>query len=72
MLANKNHLAPGDLIVFNKLLSEYDMDHIGIVVDRIDNILTCSEGNIEDKPILIDREINSNINSIIRIGGIND
>ena len=47
LLANKNHVAPGDLIVFNKLLSEYDMDHIGIVVDRIDSILTCSEGNIE-------------------------
>ncbi|MBA3238338.1 MAG: CHAP domain-containing protein [Parachlamydiaceae bacterium] len=58
---------PGDLVIFDKLLSENFLDHIGIVLncDIKDNFINTSEGNIDEATGLFKRPIDKTIRGYI-------
>lgn len=52
---------PGDLVIYNKLVSDQDLDHIGIVLENAPGYLVTAEGNVENKTGLFKREKNETI-----------
>lgn len=40
---------PGDIVLFDRLVSDSPLDHIGIVIDVTQPYLLCAEGNVEDR-----------------------
>lgn len=41
----------GDIVIFEKLLSEFSYDHIGVVLSCDDNYIQVAEGNLDNKNI---------------------
>jgi hypothetical protein len=57
----------GDIILFNRLIEDKDLDHIGIVVDVSANIVTTAEGNFHNRSGVFKRPLGENINGYIRL-----
>lgn len=61
----------GDIVIFEKLLSDHSHDHIGIVLACDDNQIMVAEGNIDNKNVsgVLYRNRSHCILGYIRIGG---
>ncbi|MDY7011019.1 MAG: CHAP domain-containing protein [Planctomycetota bacterium] len=57
----------GDIILFNRLIEDKDLDHIGIVVAVNPNGVTTAEGNFHNKSGLFERSLVENVNGYIRL-----
>ena len=58
---------PGDIVIFDKIMSELEMDHVGIVIESFNNKIMTAEGNFFNKSGIFTREKNKQIKGYIRI-----
>ena len=58
---------PGDLVLYDKLLSESELDHIGIIIENKSNYLLTVEGNVNNMTSIFKREKNNKIRGYIRL-----
>lgn len=58
---------PGDIILFNRLIEDKELDHVGIVIDVAGNSLTTAEGNVYNKTGIFERSLENNVNGFIRL-----
>jgi hypothetical protein len=61
---------PGDIILFDRLLEDKDLDHIGIVVDVTRRVVVTAEGNVRNKSGIFERPLGVNTNGYIRLAGL--
>jgi hypothetical protein len=57
----------GDIILFNGLIEDKDLDHIGIVVAVNAETITTAEGNFHNRSGVFQRPLAENINGYIRL-----
>jgi hypothetical protein len=57
----------GDIILFDRLIEEKDLDHVGIVVAVHDDTITTAEGNFHNRSGVFQRPLADNINGYIRL-----
>jgi len=73
----RNHLllAPGavpevgDIVLFDGLLQEGPLDHLGVVVGVGPDSMTTAEGNVHNRAGVFARRLDSHINSYVRLAG---
>jgi hypothetical protein len=58
---------PGDLVLFDHLIEDVNLDHIGIVVAVNDAILTTAEGNFHNRSGVFERPATDQIHGYIRL-----
>ena len=58
---------PGDIVLFDQLISEHSLDHMGVVIENTDTYIICSEGNINNQTNIVKRTKDIKINSYIRL-----
>jgi hypothetical protein len=58
---------PGDLVLYDTLLSDFELDHIGIVLENNSNYLLTAEGNINNMTGIFKREKNNKIRGYVRL-----
>ncbi len=61
--------AVGDVVLFDRLLEETPLDHMGIVVAVGAGSITTAEGNVRNRAGVFTRRLNSHINSYVRLAG---
>lgn len=68
-VANDPHRSPepGDIVLFNRLIEDKDMDHVGIVISVSANTMTTAEGNFHNRSGVFERSLTENINGFIRL-----
>jgi hypothetical protein len=57
----------GDIVLFNRLIEDKDLDHIGIVVAVNTDTVTTAEGNFHNRSGVFQRPLAANINGYIRL-----
>ncbi|MBA4749343.1 MAG: CHAP domain-containing protein [Alphaproteobacteria bacterium] len=57
----------GDLVIYNKLVSGQELNHIGIVLESTHDSLVTAEGNVENKTGIFKRRKNETIAWYINI-----
>lgn len=57
----------GDIVVYDALVSENPHDHIGIVLDYRDGVLTTAEGNVDNRSGIFQRDAVDKVNGYVRI-----
>lgn len=58
---------PGDLILFDKLIEDKELDHIGIVLEVYQNYIITSEGNYHNCTGIFKRRKDSTMRGFIRL-----
>ena len=58
---------PGDIVLFDQLISEHSLDHMGVVIENTGTYIICSEGNINNQTNIVKRTKDIKINSYIRL-----
>lgn len=58
---------PGDLILYDRIVSDSELDHIGIVLENKNSYLITAEGNVNNMTGIFKREKNNNIRGYIRL-----
>ena len=58
---------PGDIVLFDQLISEHNLDHMGVVIENTGTYIICSEGNINNQTNIVKRTKDVKINSYIRL-----
>lgn len=58
---------PGDIVIFDRIMSEHELDHIGIVLDASDCSLTTAEGCYHNRSGIFERDIDETIRGYIRL-----
>jgi len=58
---------PGDLVVFNKIISVLPSDHIGVLLENNETHFLVAEGNVNNRSGIFRRNKSKNINCLIRI-----
>lgn len=58
---------PGDIVLFDRLLENALLDHIGIVVAVQPGRIITAEGNVNNRSGVFDRPLDSHINGYIRL-----
>jgi hypothetical protein len=61
--------AVGDIALFDRLLEEKPLDHLGVVVGVGPDNITTAEGNVYSRGGLFTRRLDSHINSYVRLAG---
>lgn len=61
--------AVGDIVLFDRLLNETPLDHMGVVVGVGAGSITTAEGNVRNRAGLFTRRLDSHINSYVRLAG---
>lgn len=61
--------ALGDIVLFDRLLEETPLDHMGVVVGVGAGSMTTAEGNVRNRAGLFTRWLDSHINSYVRLAG---
>jgi hypothetical protein len=56
---------PGDLVLYDRLLSDSELDHIGVVLENNSNYLLTAEGNVNNMTGIFKREKNNKIRGYI-------
>ena len=59
----------GDIVIFDRLLEEKPLDHLGIVLGVSANSITTAEGNVNNRGGIFTRKLDAHINSYIRLAG---
>lgn len=57
----------GDIVLFNRLLEDTELDHIGIIIAVNSTTLTTAEGNYYNRSGIFQRSLTTNINGFIRL-----
>jgi hypothetical protein len=57
----------GDIVLFDRILEDTSLDHIGIVVGVGSDVITTAEGNVHNRGGIFTRRLNVHINSFIRL-----
>jgi hypothetical protein len=57
----------GDIVLFNHLIEDVDLDHIGVVVAVNATTITTAEGNFHNRSGVFERPLVDNINGYIRL-----
>ena len=57
----------GDIVIYDRVFNNQEHDHIGIVLEKLENSILVAEGNIHNKSRLIERPIDKHIRGYIRI-----
>lgn len=60
---------PGDIILFDRLLEDKDLDHIGVVVGVTRRVVVTAEENVRNKSDIFERPWGANTNGYIRLAG---
>lgn len=58
---------PGELVIYDRLLSDSELDHIGIVLENNTNYLLTAEGNVENMTGIFRREKDYKIRGYIKL-----
>lgn len=58
---------PGDLVLYDKLVSDSELDHIGIILENHGRYLVTAEGNVNNMTGVFNREKNNNIRCYINL-----
>ena len=66
-LSNELSPQPGDLVLFDNLIENVELDHIGIVIEVKDNYIITSEGNYHNAAGIFNRTKDSTIRGYIRL-----
>jgi hypothetical protein len=61
--------AVGDIVLFDELLEQKPLDHIGVVVGVGPDSITTAEGNVHNRGGVFTRRRDRYINSYVRLGG---
>ena len=61
--------AVGDIVLFDGLLQEGPLDHVGVVVGVGPDSMTTAEGNVHNRAGVFARRLDSHINSYVRLAG---
>lgn len=69
LLAPAQTPAIGDIVLFDRLLEDKPLDHIGIVVGVGSDVITTAEGNVHNRGGIFTRRLDGHINSLIRLAG---
>ena len=59
----------GDIVLFDHLLEDKPLDHLGVVVGVGSDSLTTAEGNVHNRGGVFTRRLDKHINSYVRLGG---
>ncbi|MGV8949310.1 MAG: CHAP domain-containing protein [Candidatus Paracaedibacter sp.] len=58
---------PGDLVLYDRLLSDSELDHIGIILENNSHYLLTAEGNVNNMTGIFKRKKNHKIRGYIRL-----
>lgn len=58
---------PGDLVLYDKLLSSSELDHIGVILENKGSYLLTAEGNVDNMTGIFKRKKNNNIRCYINL-----
>lgn len=59
--------AVGDIVIFDRLLEDKPLDHLGVVVDVGPDSITTAEGNVHNRGGVFTRRLDHHINSYVRL-----
>ena len=57
----------GDIILFDRMIEDRNLDHMGVVVDVAAEVVTTAEGNFHNRSGVFERPLTRNINGYIRL-----
>lgn len=57
----------GDIVLYDRVFENKEHDHIGIVLEKIDDYLIVAEGNVSKVSAIVKRRIDDHIRAYIRI-----
>ena len=57
----------GDIVLFNRLIEDKDLDHMGIVVGVATDRITTAEGNVYNRAGIFGRPLGTHINGYVRL-----
>jgi hypothetical protein len=60
---------PGDIVLFDHLIEDRDLDHIGIIVAVKGSVVVTAEGNVYNKSGVFERPLGLKTNGYIRLAG---
>ena len=58
---------PGDIVLYDRVFENREHDHIGIIIESLENSLLVAEGNVDNRSGIIERPIDEHIRAYIRI-----
>lgn len=58
---------PGDLVLYDRVFEDKEHDHIGIVLEHLDNKMMVAEGNFNNVSAIVERDLDEHIRGFIRI-----
>jgi len=58
---------PGDIILFDRLIEDKDLDHMGVVIAVASNKVTTAEGNFHNRSGVFERSLAEHINGYVRL-----
>ncbi|WP_309385362.1 CHAP domain-containing protein [Cerasicoccus frondis] len=58
---------PGDIVIFDRIMSESEFDHIGIVLEASERTLTTAEGGYHNRSGIFERNMDETIRGFIRL-----
>ena len=61
--------AAGDIVLFDRLLEEKPLDHLGVVLGVGPDSITTAEGNVHNRSGVFTRRLDDHINSYVRLAG---
>jgi hypothetical protein len=59
----------GDIVLFDRLLEEKPLDHLGVVLEVGPKSITTAEGNVHNRGGVFTRRLDGHINSYLRLAG---
>lgn len=57
----------GEIVLYDRVFENREHDHIGIVIEKRENILLVAEGNVNNRSALVERPIDGHIRAYIRL-----
>ncbi|MBR4461471.1 MAG: GNAT family N-acetyltransferase [Erysipelotrichaceae bacterium] len=57
----------GDIVIYDRVFENREHDHMGIVLEKREHTILASEGNIDNRSGIIEREMDDHIRAYIRI-----
>ncbi len=69
LLAPAQMPAIGDIVLFDRLLEDKPLDHVGVVVGVGSDSITTAEGNVHNRGGIFNRKLDGHINSFVRLAG---
>lgn len=58
---------PGDIVLYDRVFENREHDHIGIIIERLENAILVAEGNVDNRSVMTERPVDEHIRAYIRI-----